>query len=633
MSHAAKLLDLAIAHHQAGRQEDAEKAYRKLLRLEPAHSDGLRLLGGLYLSGQQWDKAIECLEKAVRLRPHDAETIANFGFALRGAERPDEAIACYRRALEIDPNYAQATTNLASLYQETGKLAQALTLFARALELSPENPACHYNYGNTLFVTGQLMMAAERYEQALRLKPDYVEAMVNLGMTLSQMGNNDQSRQWLDVAATWFDKALQADPNNTVALNNLGNILRQKGEPAQAITYYRRALTVRPDYIDAIINMSISMRDVGRLDDALLCCAEAIRLQPQSVDARINAGTFLQELARHREAAALFDEALALKPTSIDAKWNQSLSLLALGDYQAGWALHEIGLGALHMRGESMAPEKRWQGENFVGKNLLLWSEQGLGDSLHFIRYAQMCKARGGRVIVMCPRSLRNLFSNAPYIDELPVQVNEEDFDLHAPLMSLPYIFGTTVDTIPTNIPYVQIGQAARAKWAGCLAGATGLKVGLVWAGNPRENLPNAHRIDRRRSMTLEMLRPLFDVPGISFVSLQMGEAATAQIDHYGLRDRLLDPMENVKNFEDTGAIIEQLDLVIAVDTSVVHLAGGLGKPVWVLSRFDACWRWLGNAPQNPWYPNARIFGQSAPGDWAGVVARVRQALAELISN
>jgi hypothetical protein len=195
--------------------------------------------------------------------------------------------------------------------------------------------------------------------------------------------------------------------------------------------------------------------------------------------------------------------------------------------------------------------------------------------------------------------------------------------------MSLPHIFGTVVETIPAPAHYLHIGAMARARWADKFAGVTGYKVGLVWAGNPRESQLNAHLIDRRRSMSLDLLRPLFAIPELRFYTLQMG-ASASQIDIYGLRDRLIDFMPAVQDFEDTGAIIENLDLVIAVDTAVVHLAGGLGKPVWVLSRFDACWRWLQNRPDNPWYPTARVFGQQKPGDWGGVVEKVAQSLAQL---
>ena len=626
MSQASKFLQIAIAHHQSGRMGEAEKAYRKLLRVEVMHADGLRLLGGLYLQTGQMERAVECLKKAVRVLTQDPETLTNLGIALRSVGRGDEAAACYAQALAVQPDYLSALNNLGSLHHDAGRLAEALAVYGQVLHLYPDNPASHFHYGNSLFAAGRAVEAIARYEHALRLKPDYLEAMINLGMTLSQAGKGEQSRQWLGVAQTWFEKALQADPTNTVAMNNIGNVLRQQGRPEEAVSYYREALRLRPDYVQAVINIATSLRDLNRLDEAIESCHHALRLQPNSADVRINLGAFLQDLSRHEEAITHFSAALQIKPSSLDAKWNKSISLLALGRYSEGWDLHEVGRGVAHMRGDHLVSDLHWKGESFVGKRLLLWSEQGLGDTLQFIRYAALCKARGGEVFVLCPKPLRGLLRNCPFIDALPETVEEGDFDLHAPMMSLPHLFETQVETIPAEIPYLFVGAEARARWADRFKDTSGFKVGLVWAGNPRENQISAHMIDRRRSMTLEMLRPLFAVEGVSFYNLQMG-AGAAQMDICGLRDRLIDWMPEVKDFEDTGALVENLDLVISVDTSVVHLAGGLGKPVWVLSRFDACWRWLQNRPENPWYPTARVFGQQTAGDWAGVVERVKEEL------
>jgi tetratricopeptide (TPR) repeat protein len=630
MFHADKLLQSAIAHHQGGRLAEAETAYCALLKGAPTHIDGLRLLGGLYLKKSQWADAADYLEKAARVRPKDPEILTNLGIALHKAGRREEALARYRQALEAQPDYVSALNHLGSLLHEMGRLNDAIEVYGRVLRANPDSAAAHYHYANSLYAAGRGNEAIVRYEHALKLKPDYLEAMINLGMTLGRIGKDEQSLQWLGIAQSWFEKALEADPQNVTAMNNIGNVLRQQGKPEQALGYYREALRINPSYAQAWINMATSLRDVNLVDEAIEACRHALRLTPDAVDARINMGSFFQDMGRHAEAIALYDEVLTIKPESPDAAWNKSLSLLALGRYDEGWPLHETGLGIAHMRGEYPSPQRRWNGEDFAGKRLLIWAEQGLGDSLQFIRYAASCKQRGGTIIIMCPHPLRALFRNCPFIDEVPDVVEEKDFDMHAPMMSLPFIFKTTVDTIPAPMPYLFIGDAVRERWAGKVSG-TGLKVGLVWAGNPRENQLNAHMIDRRRSMNLRMLLPLFDISGVQFYNLQMG-ANAAQIHACGVSDHIIDMMVDVKDFEDTGAIIEQLDLVLSVDTSVVHLAGGLGKPVWVMSRFDACWRWLQNRPDNPWYPTARVFGQSAAGDWAGVVTRIGEALAKACS-
>ena len=629
MPNAAQLFKTATTHHQAGQFAEAEKAYQQLLKLAPVHADALRLLGGLYLQTGRIPQAVETLEKAANLLPRDPETLTNAGSALRGLGRNEEAVARYNQALTVKPGYIGALNNLGGLYHETGRVPLAIDAYAQILALTPENPAAHFNYANSLLAAGRGIDAIGSYEQALKLKPDYMEAMVNLGMALSLAGKAEQSSKWLEIGRTWFDKALKADPANVFALNNLGNVLRQQGKPEEALPYYKEALRLRPDYAQASINASTTLRDLGLMEEAIESCRTAIRLKPNSADARINLGVALQDMGRHEEALSLFQEALALKPSSIDAKWNRSLSLLALGRYEEGWPLHETGLGVPHMRGALSNPNRRWQGEDLTGKRLLICSEQGLGDSLQFIRYAELCKARGATVLVFCPLALHSLFRHCAFIDALPLKPDEKDFDYHVAMMSLPFIFATTLATIPASMPYLHVGEEARAKWAGKLGDGNNIKVGLVWSGSPHENQLGAHMIDRRRSMPLELLRPLFDIKDVEFYSLQMG-AGAAQLEKSDLRSRLIDLTADIKNFEDTGAIVKQLDLVITVDTSVAHLAGGLGKPVWVMSRFDACWRWLQNRPDSPWYPTARVFGQPARGDWTAVAEQVRDALADL---
>lgn len=625
MPQTAKLLHDAIALHKAQRFQDAEKAYRKLLGSGKPNPDGLRLLGALYLQTGQKALAADFLEKATRLRPQDPETLTNLGIALCGLQRRDAAAARFRQALACKNDYVPALKSLGILCHEIGQINEAEHLYQKIAKLHPNQPAAHFDYGNALLSLGRTVEAIERYEHALALKPDYLDAMVNLGMALGLSGQNDASRQWLERAQELFEKILEKDPQNSVALNNLGNILRQQGKSEDAATRYREALRLRPDYAEATINLATALRDLRRWDEAIDCCQSALRLKPDSVEARINLGTFLQEKGRHAEAVAAFTEALALHPSSVDAQWNKSLSLLALGEYEEGWKLHETGLGIGQMRG-AYTPAKRWNGEPLDRKRLLIRAEQGYGDTLQFIRYASLCKKQGATVVVSCPAALRSLFSNSPFIDELPETLDGLAFDFHVPVMSLPFAFKTTVETIPATVPYLDFNEAVRARWAEKIPDGEEIRAGLVWAGNPREKIASAHLTDQRRSIGLDALRPLLDVPNIRFYSLQK-DAAAEQIDRQGLRGRINDPMSDVRDFQDTAALIDRLDLVISVDTAVAHLAGALGKPVWILSRFDACWRWLQNRPDSPWYPTARVFGQKQPGDWADVVERIKNDL------
>lgn len=624
----AQALQSAIDLHKAQRFQEAEKAYRQFLRHNDVNPHALRLLGVLYLQTNQKALAAEYLEKAVRFLPNDPETLTNLGIALYGIKRAKDAATRFKQALTNRPDYIPALRNLASLYAEIGQINEAETAFDQLLKRCPAEPQAHFERGNARLNAGKTQEAIADYEKALALNPDYLEAMVNLGIAMGLAGKNDRSQEWLARAQTIFEKALEKAPQNASILNNLGNVLRQQGQTETAATRFHEALRTKPNYAEATINLATCLRDLQRLDEAIATGQSALRLKPDSVEARINLGTFLQENGQHKEAVALFSEALLRKPASIDAQWNKSLSLLALGDYEEGWKLHETGLGIPHMRG-AYTPEKRWKGEDLSGKRLLIRAEQGFGDTLQFIRYAENCKKRGATIIVSAPSALHKLFANSSFLDEIVEPSAPASFDFHVPVMSLPYMFGTTLDTIPTAIPYLQVSEATRTRWASKIPAFDALKIGLVWAGNPREKRLAAHLTDKRRSVDLETFMPLFDVSNARFFSLQKG-AKTDQIAALGLQEKIIDLMNDVQNFEDTAAIIEHLDLVISVDTSVAHLAGGMGKPVWILSRFDACWRWLQNKPESPWYPTARIFGQPKPGDWASVIESIKTELGSI---
>jgi hypothetical protein len=391
--------------------------------------------------------------------------------------------------------------------------------------------------------------------------------------------------------------------------------------------------------------------DVGR---ALHCCDEALRLDPLNVDALANAGTLKWVAGNSEEAERLYLRAHKLAPTHVgvmvnlaalrndaadvegaldwidragrqspdnpEVVWRRSLLELAMGDYANGWEHYEAGLRSQAMRGTGpgfrTAP---WNGNRC--DRLLIWHEQGFGDTIQFVRYAKLCKERAEKVSVLCPKELIALLKSCPFVDAASDAVDDGDFDQQISIMSLPHLFGTTLDTVPAPIPYLFADDALAAKWASRIDG-TRFNVGLVWAANFRRGQPRFGGIDQRRSVSLSTLRPILEVPKIDFYSLQKGEFAK---EATGTNVR--DFMDEVTDFAETAALIKYLDLVISVDTSVAHLAGALGKPVWVLSRHDACWRWLRNRPDSPWYPAARIFGQAAPGDWTSVIANVAREL------
>ncbi len=575
----------AYALHQAGRLDQAEVLYRGVLARDARHTDALNLLAAIHL--QKGD-----LEQFVLLSG---------------------------RSLEIQPQQPYPLNNRGNALQQLGRHAEALTSFEQAIALRPDFATAHYNRGNALRSLRRYDEALHSLDRALALKPDWADARANRGHVLFRL------ERYTEALAD-LDQAIALGPDHVDALTDRGDVLRRLQRHGDAAASYRRALELAPDNAHIANKIGMLYFEQWQLHKALDWFEQALRLKPTFPQAEMNAGSVLQAMQRLDDAIARYDRALLVRPHWADAEFNKSLVLLAQGRYAEAWALHESGLGPGGRRQVPQSRIRRWDGRSFPGQTLLIRGEQGLGDILQFVRYAALCKERGGRVAVQCPQTLARLLSHCSCIDEVLTEHADEGFDWQIEMLSLPQLFGTTLDTIPAGVPYLRSSAEARARWAPRFAGVTAPKVGLVWSGSPQLQLRDIGRVDKRRSIGLQQLLPLLAMEQIRFYSLQLGEPAQ-QIDELGLRGRLVDLGDGIEDFLDTAAAIENLDLVIAVDTSICHAAGALAKPVWVLSRFDACWRWLQNREASPWYPSARIFGQTEAGEWNPVIERVRRAL------
>jgi len=439
---------------------------------------------------------------------------------------------------------------------------------------------------------GKFDEAIQKYEEALRVKPGEVNSLLGLGMAHMMKGDDKE-------ALDRFNQALGLAPNSADVLAQVGCYHHIRNETEKASIYYAKALKIAPSHLLALYRYG-----------ALLC------LQRKT-----------------EQGLGLINKALRIQPENIDFLCTKAYNLLATGNYVEGWALYEHGLKAPEWRKTDLFPNKRiWNGEPIPEKKLLLLSEQGLGDALQFVRYADQCKKMAKKTYVLCRPSLARLLRNCPYIDKVFTGIGRWQFDEQISMMSLPHILGTTLDTIPSHVPYLFVPKNITDKFyrkLGFSAHTKKLKVGLVWSGSMFSNTLRGDLRAKRRNIELKKLLPLFDLENIIFCNLQMGEASS-EIDTLGLRNRFVDGMSAVKDMLDTAAIVENLDLVITVDTSVAHLAGGLGKPVWIMSRYDADWRWLMNRQDSPWYPMARIFGQPSSGDWESVVKNIYEALKEM---
>ncbi|HEY2177623.1 MAG TPA: tetratricopeptide repeat protein [Caulobacteraceae bacterium] len=619
VSSLAETFRRGLAAHQSGRLQEAEAAYRQVLAREPAHPDSLHLLGVLAHQTGHSEAAAELISQAVGKARRRAEFHCNLGLVLNSLGRPGEAEAALKAALRLKPDYPDALNSLG--------IAQA--------------------------ALGRQAAAEASYRKAIRLQPRFADALNNLGLTQAALGRP------ADAEAS-YRRALGIDPRLDAAHGNLANALRALRRPDEAEASYREALRLNPKSWDALNNLGVLLGELGRLAEAELCLAEAVRLRPDQPGSRRNLGAVLTRLSRSHEAEPLLRETVAMAPADADAHFNlgaalhdlrrmdeavasyrQALrldpdhgevhgnlayALLLQGEFEEGWREHEWRWRTRHMAGgERNLAAPRWNGEPLDGRTLLLHAEQGLGDTLQFCRYAPL-PAAGGRVVLEVQAPLKRLMTSLTGVAEVVARGEPlPAFDVHAPLLSLPHVMGTTLASVPAQIPYLSADPAATDAWRERLAGLERLKAGLVWAGEPKIGYPELAAVDRRRSMALATLAPLFEVRGVSFVSLQKG-AAGAQAAGTPVNDFTA----GIEDFADTAALVAGLDLVISVDTSVAHLAGAMGKRVWLLNRFDTCWRWLERGEDSPWYPSLRQFRQSAPDDWAGVVSRVKAALIDL---
>jgi tetratricopeptide (TPR) repeat protein len=458
------------------------------------------------------------------------------------------------------------------------------------------------------------------YRAALALAPDRPDSWANLGLAVLKSGRADEAIQC-------EREALRIDPDNVQALNNLGIAMHTLNALSEAQNHFRAVLRLDPDHANANLNLGVIRQSLGHLDEAEALYRRARSLGVDEARAGNNLALALAELGRLEEAETACREALAANGAYAEASVNLGMILLMQGKLAEAWPHYEARWSVPPLSAQSQLPrETRWTGEEPIeGKIILLLAEQGFGDTLQFCRYAPMVAKLGARIILAAPTVLSRLMGSLEGVEQV---ASPDDvlppFDLHCPLMSLPMAFGTTEETIPWTAPYLKAEPAAIERWKAILPATSGRRVGLVWAGAHRSEQPHAAAIDKRRSMKLAEMAPLGEVRGCDFVSLQLGppakQTATSPFPLIDVADRLTD-------FAETAALMELLDLVITVDTAVAHLAGALGRPVWLVSRFDACWRWMRDRDDTPWYPSMRLFRQTSPGDWAEVMRRVAAAL------
>jgi len=543
------------------------------------------------------------------------------GISHHRAGRLAEAETIYRQILAHHPDHADVLHLLGVLAGQTGRLDEAIASYQRSIQLKPEYPEVHYNLGNTLIEKRQLDDAIASYQRAIQLKPDHDRAHYNLANALMELGRHHEA-----IAA--FQRAIQYKPEYAQSHFNLGIAHQVIGQLDEAIASFREAARLKPDWAEAHGNLGNALKIKGQLDESIAAFRRVIYLKPDLPAAHNNLGVAFQCKGQLDQAIAVFRQAIALNPDLAEAHYNLSLALLAQGNFQQGWQEHEGRWKCQDLQPPRNFAQPQWDGSTLENRTLLLHTEQGLGDAIQFIRYLPLLQQSGGRIIIECQAELQRLFQTmAGGCQIVPRGRPLPAFDLHCPLLSLPRVFETNLANIPNNVPYLHADSEDAKRWQHRLADHFPLlKVGLAWAGNP------IHKNDRNRSMNLVTLAPMGQLPGARFFSLQKGAAAAqAKTPPSGLE--LIDWTQELNDFADTAAFIANLDLVIAVDTAVAHLAGAMDKPVWTLLPFVADWRWLAERQDSPWYPSMRLFRQPREGDWHSIIAPVAQALSQWISG
>jgi Flp pilus assembly protein TadD len=502
--------------------------------------------------------------------PNPIADLFRQAIAYHDAGQLDEAERLLNRVIAVTPGHSDSLHLLGIIAHRRGHQDAAADLISRAIKLRSSVPFYHANLGIVLRTQGRLEDAVKCFRKAIKLKPDFVEMLYELGVALCTLGHND-------------DAAKQ----------------------------FRKVLLQHPDHPGAYENLAIASRNLGRMEEARVAFDRAANLSPGRADLVYYSGAVRMSLGHRMEAEVLYRRAVALQPDYPDARHSLATALLLTGRLAEGWPEFEW---RRRLRGKHPRSfvQPRWRGEDLSGRTLLLHAEQGIGDTIQFCRYACLFGLTT-RLILEVPHPLVRLLSS---LAGACLIVGEGEtlppFDFHCPLLSLPELFGTTLETIPAGIPYLHSSAEATASWRSRLANLPRPWIGLVWSGNPD------YYHDAARSLRLDDLAPLLHVPGITFVSVQKG-AASAQ-RHGSAGQMVHDWTDELADFADTAALVDALDLIISVDTAVAHLAGALGRPVWLLNRFDPDWRWLLDRDDSPWYPSLRQFRQKQPGDWGAVL-------------
>ena len=615
--------NLGNALNAAGRHSDALASYGRAVALKPDFAAAHNGRGMTLLRLGQAPEAIQALARAVQLQPENAPFLNDLAVGLERAGRKEEALVHLERATQLDPRHVEAHHNRGLIEAALGRHSQALESLDRALALRPRMAAIHANRGNVLADLGRRDEAIASYGAALALDP-------RDSVTLCKRGRLLISLQRLSEALADFAAALALVPEDPDALFLQGVVFAHMQRHEEALKSFDRVLARSPRSAEALNNRGVQLMLLGRPEQAQASFASAISIAPRYIEAYTNAANTLTTLQRHADALRCFDRALSIKLGDSTLEWGKARTLLSMGDFRQGWPLHESRLRLEYLRPLQRHTElPRWSHtESIEGRTLLVYAEQGLGDTVQFCRYVPLLEARGAAVVFEVQPALESLLHTLPVRARIvPFEADLPPFDLSTPLLSLPWLLGTELSTIPGGVPYLSAEPAAVAAWKARLSALPGLKVGIAWQGNLETERQGGFI---GRSFELAAAAPLAQLSSVTLISLQKGAGSEqrAQVDFAPKVLELTDPREmGASELKDTAALMSALDLIVTADTLTAHLAGALGIPVWVVLSASPDWRWLTAREDSPWYPTMRLFRQRPGGAWPEVFERVAREL------
>jgi tetratricopeptide (TPR) repeat protein len=612
-----EIIQKATALQQSGQLAAATAQYKKLLTALPNHTTLLNNLGTLAIQQRLFAEGIKYLDRSLQIDPRQAPILNNRAAALAELKHWEQAISNYDRAIALNPQFAPAYNNRGGLLLAMQQPEAALADFNQAISLQPNFVDALSNRGAVLKELQRHTEALLSCDQAIVFNPNFAKAHANRGNVLKNLNR-------LNEALACYDRAIALNPQVAEFFYNRANTLAELHQAEQALASYNQAIALNPTYSEAWCNQGIVLKRLNRLNAALDSYQQAITLNPNFVEAHTNRGNALRELKRLDEALISHDRAIAINPDYAPAQFNKSLLLLLIGDYAQGWPLYEWGWKSRERTPARNFLQPLWLGEQPLSdKTLLIHLEQGLGDYIQFIRYALLAEQQAGQVILEVPAPLLSLMSSLKGSFTLIKEGQPlPEFDYHCPLMSLPLAFHTQLQTIPAQTPYLQADPAKQQDWLQQLGEKTKPRIGITCTGSMQQ------LNDHNRSSSFRHFAPLFELP-LEFHCLQK-EIRPDDAQFIAEQGNIITHHQQLQDFSDTAALLATMDLVISVDTSIAHLAGALAKPVWVLLAYVPDHRWLMDRTDNPWYPSATLFRQTATADWAGVMMEVKERLSTL---